>query len=146
VGGRDGFLASTSATGLWEGLHTGEGFLAWKSFFWNGLKGTAQELSNEGEDGVPEVLLGGDQRARVEEAGEPECADRGAHFVGDNLTGFSSICVFFFMSPPKARASSGDFLVVIGEAPKNSGLRCRLWDFSSGGEGLLIELEGLEDL
>ena len=89
--------------------------LTWKYFFWNGLRGTAQELSNEGEDGFPEVPMRGDQGARVKEAGEPECVDRGAHFVGDNLTGFASICILFFRSPPKARAFSGGLLVRIGE-------------------------------
>ena len=119
--------------------------LTWKYFFWNGLRGAVEELSNRGEDGVPEVSPRGDQGARVEEAGEAECADRGAQSGRDNLTGFSSGFVLFFMSP-KARASSEGFLVVIGEAPKDSGLRCGLWDSSSEGEDLLIELEGLENL
>jgi len=112
--------------------HTGEGFLAWKCFFWNGLRGASQELSTGGGDRVPAVPLRGDQGARVEEAGEPKCAGKG----------FSLICVLCFMSPK----ASGGFLVIIGENPKDSGLRCGLWDSSSEGEDLLIGLEGLEDL
>ena len=42
----------------------------------------------------------------------------------------------------------GGFLVVLGEAPKDTlaGLGCGLWDSSSELEDLLIGLDGLEDL